>query len=64
MSTGLIQSPDDIEAAYRNKNRKSSKGQTINITDTVNPDNRLNLLTDVSVQKNNIDASKVLETRI
>lgn len=33
-------------------------------TETANPDNALNLLTDDSVQKNNIDDSKVLETRI
>ncbi|HED38666.1 MAG TPA: DDE transposase [Ignavibacteria bacterium] len=64
ISSSSIQSPDDIDAAYRNKNGKSSKGQTINITETANPDNTLNLLTDVSVQKNNIDDSKVLETRI
>jgi len=64
ISSSSIQSPDDIDAAYRNKNGKSSKGQTINITETANPDNPLNLLTDVSVQKNNIDDSKVLEARI
>jgi len=64
ISSSSIQSPDDLDAAYRDKNGKSSKGQTINITETANPDNALNLLTDVSVQKNNIDDSKVLETRI
>lgn len=64
LSSSSIQSPDDIDATYRNKNGKQSKGQTINVTETANPDNGINLLTDVSVQANNIDDSQVLETRI
>lgn len=64
LTSSLLQSPDDIEATYRNKNGKKSKGQTINVTETANPDNGLNLLTDVSVVPNNIDDSKILNERI
>jgi len=64
LSSGSLQSPDDVEATYRNKKGKSSRGQTINVTETANPDNPLNLITDVSVQNNNIDDSQILETRI
>ena len=49
---------------FGKKDGKTSKGQTINLTETAHPDNGLNLLTDISVQKNNIDESKILEQRI
>lgn len=64
LTSGSLQSPDDIDATYRNKNGKKSKGQTINVTETANPDNGLNLITDVAVVPNNIDDSKILEQRI
>jgi len=64
LTSSSLQSPDDIDATYRNKNGKKSKGQTINVTETANPDNGLNLLTDVAVVPNNIDDSKILNERI
>jgi hypothetical protein len=64
LHSGCVQSPDDLEATYRNKNGKKSKGQTIHVTETAHPDNELNLLTDIHVTSNNIDDSRVLNQRI
>lgn len=60
----MIQSPDDIDATYRKKGGKEFYGQTINIVETCNPDNQLNLITDISVHANNIDDSKELNERV
>jgi hypothetical protein len=62
--SGCVQSPDDLEATYRNKNGKKSKGQTIHVTETAHPENELNLLTDIHVTPNNIDDSRALNKRI
>lgn len=64
LKSSSIQSPDDIEATYRNKNGKKSKGQSINIFETANPENQINLITDVSVQANNVNEDKILNNRI
>jgi len=59
-----LQSPDDIDATFRNKNGKKSKGQSINIFETANPENTINLISDVSVHANNVNEDKVLNERI
>lgn len=64
LTSSCIQSPDDIEATYRKKNNKQFYGQTINIVETCNPINPINLVTDISVHANNIDDSKELNERI
>ncbi|HUX60632.1 MAG TPA: transposase [Ignavibacteriaceae bacterium] len=64
LTSSMIQSPDDIEATYRKKGGKEFYGQTVNIVETCNPDNQLNLITDLSVHANNIDDSKGLNERI
>jgi len=64
LHSGCVQSPDDLDAAYREKREKKSKGQSINVTETANPDNPINLITDVDVNPNNIDDSKILNKRI
>jgi len=64
LKSNSLQSPDDIDATYRNKNGKKSKGQSINIFETANPDNQINLITDVSVQPNNVNDDKILNERI
>lgn len=64
LSSSCLQSPDDIEATYRNKNGKSSKGQSINIVETVNTENEIELINDVSVKANNINDDKILNERI
>ena len=64
LTSSMIQSPDDIEATYRKKHGKEFYGQTVNIVETCNPDNQLNLITDISIHANNIDDSKELNERI
>ena len=64
LHSGCVQSPDDLDATYLDKNGKKSKGQTIQVTETAHPENKLNLLTDIHVTPNNIDDSRVLNGRI
>ena len=64
LHSGIIQSPDDIDATYRKKDKKIAKGQSANVTETANPENGLNLLTDIAVKPNNTDDSDILNGRI
>ncbi len=64
LHSGMLQSPDDTEATYRNKRGEKSKGFAINATETANPENAVQLLTDVAVAPNNVDDSKILNERI
>ncbi|MHA1347896.1 MAG: DDE transposase, partial [Candidatus Heimdallarchaeaceae archaeon] len=64
ITTSSVQSPDDLDATYRNKNGKDKRGQSINVVETANPENKLNLITDVSVHPVNKDDSKVLTQRL
>jgi len=59
-----LQSPDDIDAAYRKKQGRHYRGQSVNVTETANPENDLNLITDVAVCSNDTDDSKILNERI
>ena len=59
-----LQSPDDIDATYRKKSDHHYRGQSVNITETGNPDNELNLITDVAVCSNDTDDSKILNERL
>jgi len=42
LHSGCVQSPDDLDATYREKREKKSKGQVINVTETASPDNPIN----------------------
>lgn len=64
LSSGNLQSPDDTTATYRNKNGEKYHGRKINITETANPKNLVNLLTDVCVADNNVDDGEILNDRI
>ncbi|MGC9331007.1 MAG: hypothetical protein ACP5DZ_03920, partial [Bacteroidales bacterium] len=63
LNSSMLQSPDDEDATYRKKRDQESKGFTINATETANPENNIQLLNDIAVNKNNIDDSKILEER-
>jgi len=63
LNSSMLQSPDDEDATYRKKRNQESKGFTINATETANPENDIQLVTDIAVNKNNIDDSKILEDR-
>jgi len=60
LSASSLQSPDDLESTYRQKNRKSYKGYAANITETCDPENELQLITKVQVASNNIDDAQML----
>jgi hypothetical protein len=64
LNSGMMQSPDDQEATYRKKKDQQSKGFTINGTETANPENPVQLLTDIAVNSNNVDDSVILNNRI
>jgi hypothetical protein len=60
LSASSLQSPDDLEATYRQKNKKSFRGYVANITETCDPENELQLITKVLVASNNIDDAQLL----
>ena len=64
LSSGILQSPDDPEATYRKKGEKQSKGFSLNVVESANPENPIQLITDISVKKNNIEDSKILLERV
>jgi len=64
LNGSTLQSPDDIDATYRKKRSEHYKGQSVNVTETANPDNELNLITDVTVCSNNTDDSEILNDRL
>jgi hypothetical protein len=64
LNSGMLQSPDDRQATYRKKKEQHSKGFTINATETANPDNPIQLISDIAVNPNNIDDTKILNSRI
>jgi hypothetical protein len=61
LSASSLQSPDDMEATYREKNKKSYKGYVANLTETCDPENELQLITKVQVASNSVDDAKLME---
>ena len=60
LSASSLQSPDDLEASYRKKRGQGYRGYTANITETCDPDNELQLVTNVQVAPNNVDDTQLL----
>jgi len=60
LSSGSLQSVDDLEASYRTKGNKHYKGYVANITETCDPENDLQLITKVQVAPNNTDDTQLL----
>jgi hypothetical protein len=60
LSASSMQSPDDLEATYRNKRGQGYRGYTANITETCDPSNELQLITNVQVASNNVDDTHLL----
>lgn len=61
LSASSLQSPDDLEATYRNKCGQGYQGYTANITETCDPENELQLITNVLVAPNNVDDTQLLD---
>jgi len=55
-----IQSPHDDESGFISKNGKKVKGFNVNVTETCNPDNYVNFITDVSISSATVHDSNHL----
>ncbi len=67
LNSSILMSPDDQDATYRYKRstgNKGSKGFSGHVSETANPKNDFNLITDIAVVPNNVDDAKILETRL
>ena len=60
LSANSLQSPDDLEATYRQKNNKSFQGYVANLTETCDAENPLQLVTKVQVAANHTDDAEML----
>jgi len=60
LSASSTQSTDDLEATFRLKAGKSYRGYAVNITETYDPDNLLQLITKVQVASNTTDDAQLL----
>lgn len=60
ITSGCLQSVDDLEASYRTKGTGHYKGYVANITETCDPENEFQLITKVQVAPNNIDDGQLL----
>jgi len=60
LTSGSLQSVDDLEASYRTKGNAHYKGYVANLTETCDPENDLQLITKVQVAPNNTDDSQLL----
>ena len=56
LHSGCLQSPDDEEATYRKKRGVGYRG-LLTATETCNPENEVQLITDIHVTANNRDDS-------
>jgi hypothetical protein len=60
ITSGCLQSVDDLEATYRTKGTGHYKGYVANIAETCDPENPLQLITKVQVAPNNVDDGQLL----
>lgn len=60
LSAASLQSPDDLEATYREKRGEGYRGYVANLTETCDPENELQLITKVQVAPNNVDDDQLL----
>lgn len=60
LSASSLQSPDDLEATYRQKNNKSFRGYVANLAETCDPENPLQLVTKVQVASNHTEDAELL----
>jgi hypothetical protein len=60
LSATSLQSPDDLEATYREKRGRGYQGYVSNLSETCEPENPFQLITKVQVAPNNTDDSQLL----
>lgn len=61
LSASSLQSPDDLEATYRTKRGQGHRGYSANLAETCDPENELQLITQVQVAPNNVDDTRLLD---
>src|SRR5690606_6298124 len=59
-----LNSPDDPDATFSGKYGRRHIGYSAHISETVNPENKINLITDIVVVQNNVSDDRILEDRI
>lgn len=64
LNSGMLQSPDDPDATYRQKKDQHCRGYALNAIETANPENPIQLITDIAIAANNVDDSKILNDRL
>lgn len=64
LSAASLQAPDDRDATYRRKNGQSYRGYVINVSETDNPANPLQLITQLQVAPNSSDDQALLVAAI
>jgi hypothetical protein len=60
LSAQSLQSPDDLEATYREKKGKGYQGYSANLTETCDPENPFQLITKTQTAPNSTDDSQLL----
>lgn len=60
LSAQSLQSPDDLEATFREKNGKGYQGYSANLTETCDPENPFQLITKTQTAPNCTDDSQLL----
>ena len=61
LTSGCLQSLDDLEATFRRKQQEEYKGYVANVTETCDSENKLQLITKIQVAPNNIADDKLLK---
>jgi hypothetical protein len=64
MGSDSLQSPDDADATYRKKDEEAFHGFVLHATETADPENEFQLVTDVAVAANNQEDSRILHERL
>lgn len=60
IDAGSLQSLDDQEATFRRKGKRKYKGYVVNVTETCDPENEVQLITSVQVDSNSADDAALL----
>lgn len=60
LSASSLQSPDDLEATFRSKKGEQSRGYVINLTETCDKENEIQLITNVQVAPNVMDDQRLM----
>lgn len=64
LTSSCLQSPYDPDATYRKKGNHAYQGYSVTLAETCDPDNEVQIITDVITEENNVDDSTILEDNI